>query len=346
MKRIIILCDGTWNLPDETSADKIPCPTNVVKLAEAIGPSGSGKPQMVFYNAGIGSSGSWLKRVYDGATGTGISANILQAYTFLIHQFEVGDELFLFGFSRGAFTVRSLSGLIRNCGILRQDALSILPKAYGLYRSRRPATNPRSREATLFRRTYAVEDVTPIAFIGVWDTVGALGNPLLFKSLSPGNRFHDTDLSTYVASAYQALAIDETRRNFSPTLWHLQGEVPGQSLEQRWFAGAHSNVGGGYPDQGLSDLALVWLAGKAANAGLGLGKISSAPNSAGALINSHKGFYRILPALHRPIDAPPGKDEGATRETLDPSVLERYRRDAAYRPPNLVDYLKRNPALQ
>ena len=342
MKRIVILCDGTWNHPDETT-EGIPVPTNVVKLAEAVSRIGNGVLQQVYYDAGIGSSGSMIQRVYDGATGRGISAKIQQAYRFLVQQFEIGDELFLFGFSRGAFTVRSLAGLIRNCGILRRDALYILPVAFALYRSQRPSSHPRQREATLFRRTYAVEDVTPIAFIGVWDTVGSLGNPLYLGGLSPSNRFHDTNLSSYVKAAYQALAVDETRRNFRPTLWHQQTGASGQTIEQRWFAGSHSNIGGGYTYIGLSDLALLWLATKAKEAGLGLGNLVLAPCPTGTIVNSRKAFYRLVPKWHRSIDVP--TDDGPTHEVLDQSVITRYREDQSYRPPKLVDYFRRHPML-
>ena len=342
MKRLVILCDGTWNTPDETK-DGIPVPTNVVKLAEAVLDTHNGIPQIVFYDSGIGASGSLIKRGYDGATGTGISANIQRAYRFLIDRFEVGDEIFLFGFSRGAFTARSLAGLIRNCGILRRSAFDVVPQAYALYRSRRPATHPTEREATLFRRTYAVEDVTPITFIGVWDTVGSLGNPLYFGGISPRNRFHDTDLSSYVKFAYHALAVDETRRKFTPTLWHQQPNASRQILEQRWFPGVHSNVGGGYPDVGLSDLALSWLATKAKQAGLGLVPVPLAANPTGALMNSRTGFYRLVPKRYRSIDAPMAG--GHTNETIDESVLTRFQSDSSYRPPNLVDYLRRNPAM-
>src|SRR5665647_1801592 len=114
MKRIAIFCDGTWNTPDEMDNGK-PCHTNVVKMANALNQrSADGTSQVLFYHDGIGSEGTKFKRVFDGATGTGISTNILEAYKYIINTYEPGDELFLFGFSRGAFTVRSLAGLIRN----------------------------------------------------------------------------------------------------------------------------------------------------------------------------------------------------------------------------------------
>ena len=123
MKRIAVFCDGTWNTPDKSEEGKL-CQTNVVKMANALSPvSTNGIKQLLYYDTGIGSEGDMLQRIFDGATGTGISKKILQAYRFVINNYEPGDELFLFGFSRGAFTVRSLSGLIRNSGILKIENL-------------------------------------------------------------------------------------------------------------------------------------------------------------------------------------------------------------------------------
>jgi uncharacterized protein (DUF2235 family) len=339
MKRIVICCDGTWNTPDQTDRG-LAEPTNVTKLADAMARTAGGVAQMLFYHSGVGTSGSWISRLYDGFTGSGISDTILEAYRFVIETYEPGDQLFLFGFSRGAFTVRSLAGLIRSCGILRHNAVYAIPKAFRLYRARTPATHPRQREATLFRRTYAVEEISPIDFIGVWDTVGALGNPLLFGNLSPGNRFHDVDLSTKVRHAFQALAIDETRRFFQATLWHQQPDAVGQQLEQMWFCGTHSNVGGGYADTRLADIALQWLVQKARGCGLGVGDIPASPDPLGPIVESRKGFYRVIPKYYRPIAAPAVAQR--TRESLHPSVALRYRA-ARYRPPNLEAYYDRHP---
>ena len=160
MKRIAVFCDGTWNTPDESKDGKL-CQTNVVKMANSLSKSSAdGTVQLLYYDTGIGSEGRMDKRVFDGATGAGISKKILQAYTFLINNYEPGDELFFFGFSRGAFTVRSLSGLIRNSGILKKENLNLISKAYSLYHSRKPQYNPREVEATLFRKTFAVEETT------------------------------------------------------------------------------------------------------------------------------------------------------------------------------------------
>lgn len=347
MKRIVIFCDGTWNTPDEQEDGK-PCQTNVVKLANALRThSDDGIEQKLYYDIGIGAEGSKLKRIFDGATGTGISANILQAYTFIIQNYQPGDELFFFGFSRGAFTVRSIVGLIRNSGMLDQKYIDKTEQAYNLYRSRYPSVHPRSEEATLFRKSFAVEESTKIKFIGVWDTVGALGNPLRFRGrglFARANQFHDTEISSKIENAFHALAIDEKRKNFQATLWHQKQKVEGQRLEQVWFPGVHSDVGGGYPETSLSDIALLWLKEKAEQCHLTFQKLDTAPNAMGLRHKSMNWLYRLVGTFHRPIDLSDPK-KGATYETVHPSAIERYKQNKAYRPKNLVEYLKRHPEL-
>ena len=347
MKRIAIFCDGTWNTPDKSEDGKL-CQTNVVKMANALSHTSiDGKLQILYYDSGIGTEGSMIKKVFDGATGNGISENILEAYRFIINNYEKGDELFLFGFSRGAFTVRSLSGLIRNSGILKIENLDQVKKAYQIYRSRKPDLQPRAVEATLFRKTFAVEETTRIKFIGVWDTVGALGNPLVFNGIfSKRNQFHDTELSSKINNAFHALAIDENRKNFEATLWHQQDDSKDQVLEQVWFAGIHSDVGGGYPETetGLSDIALKWMLEKAESRHLNFDKVSINPDALALKHESYTGFYKLKPKLYRPIGFAYPKI-GNTNESLHPTVVERYKSDPAYRPKNLVEYLKRNNLL-
>ena len=343
MKRIAVFCDGTWNTPDKFEDGKR-CQTKVVKLANTLSlVSTDGKAQQLYYDVGIGSEGNWVTRAYDGATGTGISKHILQAYCFLMKNYEPGDELFFFGFSRGAFTVRSLSGLIRNSGILDMKYTDKITEAYYLYRSRHPTHHPKEFQATLFRKTYAVEDVTKIKFIGVWDTVGALGNPLFLKGIVSGrNEFHDTELSSKIENAFHALAIDEKRKNFQPALWHQQKDVMDQTLEQMWFSGVHSDVGGGYPETGLSDIPLKWMIEKAQGCNLNFDPVPMQPDPIGLMHESLKGFYNLGGKLFRPIglNIP---DKGNTNEHVHSSVIERYKNDSGYRPKNLVDYFKRHP---
>jgi uncharacterized protein (DUF2235 family) len=345
MKRIAIFCDGTWNTPDESEKGKL-CQTNVVKMANALTETSvDGNRQVLYYDTGIGSEGSLIKRIFDGATGHGISENILQAYRFIVHNYEPGDELFLFGFSRGAFTVRSLSGLIRNSGILKIENLNQLERAYQIYRSRKPGYQPRAVESALFRKTFAVEETTKIKFIGVWDTVGSLGNPLFLNGiLSKRNQFHDTELSSKIENAFHALAIDEKRKNFMATLWHQQPNTVGQVLEQVWFIGVHSDVGGGYLQAGLSDIALNWMLEKARACNLNFENITGYPTSSGIVHESRKGFYTLQKKNLRPIEQKI-PNQGDTKETLHPSVIERYKNDSDYRPKNLVDYFKRHPEL-
>ncbi len=166
--------------------------------------------------------------------------------------------------------MRSTVGFVRNCGILRREHAGRVDEAYAFYRSRRSRTHPQSIEAQLFRRSYSYE--TRIRFIGVWDTVGALGIPFsrlrLVNLLNRRWQFHDTDLSTTVDAAFQALAIDEKRGPFRPTIWKQQANADGQRLEQVWFAGVHSDIGGGYPDPALAEIALCWMVDRASACGL------------------------------------------------------------------------------
>jgi len=163
MKNIIICSDGTWQSPESDTS------THVLRLAEGIAPEdAAGNKQVVFYDWGVGSEGD---KFSGGITGKGIDKNIQDCYRFVVHNYEPGDALYLFGFSRGAYTVRSLAGLIRNCGILRREHAEKVGHAYALYRNRGPASAPGRQKAETFRRNYAVADVSRIHFIGVFDTV-------------------------------------------------------------------------------------------------------------------------------------------------------------------------------
>ncbi|TAK56355.1 MAG: DUF2235 domain-containing protein, partial [Dehalococcoidia bacterium] len=181
-KKIVICCDGTWSVPDRRCENGQLCATNVAKTALTVARHGAdGCPQLAYYGRGVG-TGKW-DHWLGGLFGVGTSHNILDAYAYLIDTYRPGDELYLFGFSRGAYTVRSLAGLIRNCGILQPRFRDRIDDAYDLYRRRDPDSRPPSRESRLFRRSYSWEaDHEParVQFIGVWDTVGALGIPVGF----------------------------------------------------------------------------------------------------------------------------------------------------------------------
>ena len=342
MKRIVICCDGTWNRPDQVDRGT-PCPTNVSKMAFSVAGAGSnGAPQQVYYQTGVGTRPG--ERLV-GLVGAGLSRNILNAYRYLAAHYEPGDDLFLFGFSRGAYTVRSLAGLVRTCGILRREHMGELPSANTLYRRRDDAAHPREREATLFRKTFSYEgwgDTTRIKFLGVWDTVGTLGIPLGW--LGPISRrilrleFHDRELSRCVENAFHALAIDERRGPFAPAIWEQpKGKNKGnQHIEQAWFAGVHGNVGGGYADARPSDIAFTWIQQHAARRGLSFDQpyLDQGVDGVGlgALRESRTGLYRLLPSPVRKVCVP---RNGLTYESIHPSVNERMRIFSSYRPKNV-----------
>ena len=237
MKRLVVCCDGTWNRPDQVNRG-VAAPTNVAKFALALAERDADRhEQRLHYEAGVGTRRH--ERLLGGAFGVGLSRNVRECYRFLVDNYEPGDVLYFVGFSRGAFTARSVAGLVRNCGILRREHAHRIDDAYVLYRSPRRDTEPGGLGATLFRRTYSHPD-SAIEFVGVWDTVGALGIPVDGfhpPVLSRLWAFHDTRLSRAVRHAYHAVSIDERRAPFKPTLWVKQGDAADQVLEQVWFAG-------------------------------------------------------------------------------------------------------------
>ena len=334
MKRLVVCSDGTWNRPDQVDRGQR-SPSNVVKIARAVAPvDAEGNAQVVFYDRGVG-TGNFLDRLTGGAFGAGLSANLRDTYRFLVHNFVPGDEIYLFGFSRGAFTARSTGGLIRNCGLLRKSQAHRIGEAYDMYRS--PTMAPSSNQAVTFRARYSHE--TPIRFVGVWDTVGALGVPISLLRWFTRRRyqFHDMELSRFVEHAYHGLAIDERRKSFHPSLWQTKPSAD-QKVEQAWFAGVHTNVGGGYRDSGLSDIALLWMVEKAKGAGLFFDEdylqALSRPNAGGELRDSRRGLFKLLGSLLRPIG-----QQAQGQESVHKSALERHRLDPSYRPVNLEDHL-------
>lgn len=353
-RRLIVCCDGTWNEPDQRRGG-VAVPTNVAKLALGV-LTGDGSDQVIYYEPGVGTAPD--ERVLGGAFGLGLSRNICNAYRFLAATFRSGDQLFLFGFSRGAYTARSLAGLIRNCGILRPEHIDQVDEAFALYRDRTSQSHPRGLASQIFRDMYAYDD-DEIHFIGVWDTVGALGIPTdlpgwdwLSERLHGWETlwgFHDTQLSSHVRNAYHALAVDETREPFQPTLWTQDDAADGQTLEQVWFAGVHTEVGGGAADASLSDIALLWMVEKAQACGLqvkpgwlapqapdGAGE-KIEPSYSGPIVDSRKGFWTALHPYHRLTQ--PGV-QAAPAQSVASSAARRFQGGIAdYSPPGLDKYL-------
>ncbi|MDY6938176.1 MAG: DUF2235 domain-containing protein [Cyanobacteriota bacterium] len=267
MKRLIVCCDGTW----QKLAN--PYPTNVVKIAQAIKAVGKdGIPQIVYYDEGVG-TGSLFDRLFGGAFGRGIDKNIEDAYRFLCLNYVTGDEIYLFGFSRGAYTVRSLAGMIYNSGILSRHYIRKAPSAYQLYRDRR--SKPNENQATAFRKMYG--ERAPITLLGCWDTVGSLGIPELTpwmkfnRQINQKYRFHDTKLNPTIQYALHAVAIDETRKVFDVAPMEKSQSAKNQELQQIWFPGDHSCIGGGFHNRRkLSNAPLKWMMDSSAELGLSL----------------------------------------------------------------------------
>jgi uncharacterized protein (DUF2235 family) len=290
-KNIVICSDGTGNSAIKGRG------TNVFKVFEAVDTHGHRRdpglvPQVTYYDDGVGTENLKYVRALAGATGWGLSRNVKQLYLQLVRVFEPGDRIFLFGFSRGAFTVRTLAGFITSCGILDvahpdfhsdADLRRAVKRAYGEYRQKYRTRLaewllPSRSTARAFCKAHRIVDPVfvpegrvPIHFIGVWDTVDAVGLPTrladLLNEVVWRFKFKDRKLSPLVQRACHALALDDERQSFAPVLWDEREEPDGR-IEQVWFAGAHSNVGGGYPRQGMSLVALDWMMERAEEAGL------------------------------------------------------------------------------
>ncbi len=358
MKRIVICCDGTWNRLDSLR------PTNVARIAKAVLPRApDGTVQVIRHIDGVGTGrgvgpvSRLTDRAFGGLFGSGLMANLAEAYRFLVFNHAPGDEIHLFGFSRGAFMARTLSGLIRNCAIPLGRHAGEIGAALDLYRARGSGAHPDGEAACAFRarvaphirvcdadaRWRAARGLSPgdplrLRYIGVWDTVGALGVPAHLAALqwlNRGLRFHDTRLSRGVEAARQAVAIDERRRLFPPSLWDnldaLNAATDGPARrEQRWFPGDHSGVGGGVEPR-LSNDALLWVAEGAMAEGLALDPDAVAEwrrdRDCLAAIPRPRGPLASVLNLSRRDRVGPDRLDG-----LSAASLARWRADPAWRP--------------
>jgi uncharacterized protein (DUF2235 family) len=262
MKKIIFCADGTWSHPKSTTT--VSCTdTNVYKLYKSLLTTATQCPR---YDDGVGADGILIDRLLGGAFGTGLFNKVKEGYTKIAHDYIDGDEIFLFGFSRGAYTARSIGGMLACCGLPTTLMQQAIDDGFAAYRMA-PQSPDRAAALADLKTKYGNHPVA-ITMIGVWDTVGSLGIPSIVGGIDPVlYGFLDTKLSASVKAAYQALAIDERRRSFLPTLW-VADNVPGQIVEQVWFTSCHSSVGGGCPDAGLSDITLKWMLQKGQQHGL------------------------------------------------------------------------------
>ena len=287
-KRIVICADGTWNDPEDDH------PTNVLRMARAIRPQDMrGVQQVVFYDWGVG---SYYARIRGGVWGLGLQKNIQDCYRFIVQNYDEDDELFLFGFSRGAYTVRALAGLLNKCGILGRDRADLIPEAFSFYKKR--GSKPGDESAEEWRQYHCVGCRGEVDFLGAWDTVGALGIPTrVLAFVEEQDLFYDAEPGRGVRVARHAVAIDEKRADFEPTLWEAK---EGVDLKQVWFAGVHGDVGGGgRPKNGrhLSDVALAWMASEAREQGLALEDHLHGDTRDLYTVDSQRSYKRYWPLL-------------------------------------------------
>ena len=349
-KNIVICSDGTGNRGGKTRGTNVWRIFNAVDRHNVMDSNNNPIEQITYYDDGVGTDDLFWLKLLGGAFGWGLSRNIRSAYAFLAMNYERGDRIFLFGFSRGAYTVRSLAGMIGRCGLIKREAVinagrqrkKVLRRILNAYRSAKTVDNTskettETEKAKCVRKALKIHDLCfhegpiPIHFIGVWDTVDAVGVPFdeiklvdtiwrrVFKRRRWG--FHDRKLGRDVHYAYQALALDDERKTFHPLIWEHPNDCPGakvntdcaaegvadrpkeQIIEQVWFAGVHSNVGGGYPKDSMSLVSLDWMMGKAEACGLKFAdrernEYQRAADVHGRLYDSRAGlgaFYRYAP---------------------------------------------------
>ncbi len=360
-KTFAVFLDGTWNVVGDN--------TNVWRLRSLCAPTSTdGSPQVVYYEKGVNG-------FLGGVFGDGVDTIIRNAYQWLVDHYNSGDDIFIFGFSRGAYTARSLAGFIAKCGLLKAGGALGVTQLYNRYRR----TDARTIWALLdAQASGALGDLTleeqlmlkyamavHIKLVGVWDTVGDLGIPwYTFEGLKwwSTEGFLTTGLRLPIDHGFHALAIDEHRLAFSPTLWTVRqpnNPVPDAppprplaSVEQRWFVGAHANVGGGYESDILPQIPLRWIMRKASLHGLAFRNDVDLDGDElkAAVADSYREFmygaYRLFSRpYYRPIGAPPTPAEDGTNsnvnETIDASVFARWNNDASYRPPNLANWAAR-----
>jgi len=354
MKRLVLCLDGTWNTPE---ADEI---TNIVHIRNLIDPKFKDSAdeiviQRVYYESGVGTGGIKLQRLLQGATGAGLEDNVRGAYRFLSSIYRADLDIYIFGFSRGAFTARSLAGYIGASGLLKPEHCTFENegRAWTYYRTVPKFRFPSDRRGL---DEISFENVR-IKALGVFDTVGSRGIPISgvlnwYNEKYYG--FHDVTLGSNVDHAFHALAIDEKRLAFPASVWQYPNHKENKSVEQVWFAGNHANIGGGYSDASLSAIALKWMLSRIESLGLGLQFVPDwqkrlTLNPLGPVYDERKRLLYStggLPSTVRIINQCPanvsGRKAGLPRHAIPIGEMLHWtalhRRDDAglgYRPPNL-----------
>lgn len=380
MKRIVICLDGTWNNAskekERTDGSKVFRPTNVLKIARATKKfDQNGVLQITYYDAGVGAMNRapnfrtkmvrFMDNKLGGGWGAGFEINVEEAYTFLANNYDDGDEIFIFGFSRGASQARSLCTLMEWAGgFPSKNDVYYVPKIFTEFLKAGGEGDVSGMISSINKRRSERNDppldsflVPNIAFLGIWDTVLALGSRVRAKDGSSIKkyRFHTPPVpSSQVKTVRHGLAIDERRHDFQAEVFSGSGSC--EDFEQRWFAGVHSNVGGGLINDSLANCSLRWMSKQAAARGLALSAdyLKYFRGYGAGKASEKTNFYKFGDALMRPVRGFRGVRQlvEATGSTLDKTVLDRLNADPAkhkdldepYRPENLMAYLAANPA--
>jgi uncharacterized protein (DUF2235 family) len=264
-KNIVLCADGTWNTPHGVD---VAGNTNVRKFYMGLLNSPT---QLKYYDSGVGTDGTPIDHLVGGAMGEGLFQKIQDCYAFLGNVYDPGDKIYLIGFSRGAFTARSLGGMIAGFGVpsINLDNRTFI-QVFEAYRE--TDANKKAALKKQLTQDYGLTDVT-VEMVGVWDTVGSLGIPGIFFNAFNAKRygFLDTTLHECVQYGFHAICIDEKRAQFEPTLWTSPDDKPianSEKIQQVWFPGVHCDVGGSYAESQLSDISLSWMMQKAKERGL------------------------------------------------------------------------------
>nr|XP_036584755.1 peptidoglycan binding domain containing protein [Colletotrichum truncatum]KAF6794405.1 peptidoglycan binding domain containing protein [Colletotrichum truncatum] len=335
-KRLIVCCDGTW-MDSETGYVKprfwkpkgqLQIPSNVTRISRCFRRKCTdGRVQVIEYESGVGTGSNTLDALTGGAFGLGLSERVRQVYSFLCANYCDGDEIILIGFSRGAYTVRSVAGMIADLGLLTREGVEHF---YPIFKDMENWMNdeyidefpsmpfdnkPKGVDAayeykarleklgmTRVRQNEGHGDIIKVKAVAVWDTVGSLGipqiawlNKLGIYASNEEYRFWDTSLSDRVEHAFQALALDETRYSFQPAVWErLDANRLSTDLRQVWFPGNHSNCGGGWNDQGMANITLAWMMDQLASIGVEFNHLALE-----RCVNQSKSFYRSQQKINK-----------------------------------------------
>ncbi|KAF8521484.1 hypothetical protein JB92DRAFT_3277272 [Gautieria morchelliformis] len=369
-KRIVVCCDGTWQ--DGVVQKHRWQYSNVLKISRILNHQDNRltppTPQVVFYQAGVGSEHNFYSEYIEGATGASLAEKVQEAYAFIAHNFQSGDEIFLFGFSRGAYTARMVAAFIAShprqgeIGVLDKKDMDHFADIFIAYQKRGKATDPKeiagydkvlqpfnNPHAEGRTRADADGDTFTIKCVGVFDTVGSLGLPeeLTFSSkrIKDLFGFSDKRLGSHVQHAFHAMALNETRADFNVAKFEQtpEGRAKGQVLKQVWFAGSHSDIGGGWESHDLSDLSLAWMVSNIEKM-LSLDRtyLDSLPRPVapwGQQLphDPATGVFKLATEIQRTL---PTQTDEITHEMVHPSVLYQ-----TIKLPQLMDNVKANPSL-